>query len=167
MEMGDQDQETTTPEMIQQLDRFLDAQAEGHRRAMEAVVEWLRRDDQLEEQIRRSVESVSHLFQKWTFEIMFLLRLRGTMRFNQLKEQLTNVGPEGLGKRVKELAGVGSRTLSQRLKELESQGLVERHVFAEVPPRVEYKLTPRGMRFGDLIMPVIAHLRLTEPPGSE
>jgi DNA-binding HxlR family transcriptional regulator len=59
------------------------------------------------------------------------------------------------------LPGIGSRTLSQRLKELEGQGIVARTVFPEVPVRVEYSLTPKGARLGDLFLPVIAHLRIT------
>ena len=42
------------------------------------------------------------------------------------------------------LNGVSSKTLSERLKELESEGLVERNVFRETPPRVEYSLTVKG-----------------------
>ena len=42
------------------------------------------------------------------------------------------------------LAGISPRTLSLRLRALEDGGIVERHTFAEVPPRVEYSLTPKG-----------------------
>jgi DNA-binding HxlR family transcriptional regulator len=146
--------------MMARLDAFLETQAEGHRKAMEEVVSWLWRTGDLESEIHSSVASLSNIFQKWSFEILFLLRLRGTMRYTQLKEEMASVGPDSLGKKVKDLAGVGSRTLSARLKDLESIGLIQREVFAEVPLRVEYSLTPKGMRFGDLIMPVIAHLRI-------
>ena len=37
----------------------------------------------------------------------------------------------------------------------------KRTVFPEVPVRVEYKLTPKGLRMGDLFLPIIAHLRIT------
>ena len=147
-------------ELIGKLDAFLDELAGGHRAAMEEVVGWLQRTGGLEEEIHQSVASLGVLFQKWSFEICFLLRMRGHMRFNQLKDELTSVGQQGIGAKVADLAGVGSRTLSQRLKELESQGIVRREAYAEVPVRVEYSLTPKGMRFGDLIMPVIAHLRI-------
>lgn len=150
------------PTMLQRLDAFLDETADDHRRAMEAVVHWLKEHGDLEKQIHDSVEAMGAIFQKWSFETLFLLRLRGTMRFNQLKEELSSVGQEGVVGKVKELAGVGSRTLSLRLKELEAQGLVRRQAYAEVPVRVEYSLTHKGMRFGDLMMPVIAHLRLSE-----
>ncbi|TVP68985.1 MAG: transcriptional regulator [Leptolyngbya sp. LCM1.Bin17] len=42
------------------------------------------------------------------------------------------------------LPGISTKTLTARLRELESYGLVKRTVFPEVPPRVEYSLTPKG-----------------------
>lgn len=42
------------------------------------------------------------------------------------------------------LPGISTKTLTQRLRELEAQGLVERRIYAEIPPRVEYSLTPKG-----------------------
>ena len=42
------------------------------------------------------------------------------------------------------LPGISTKTLTARLRELESYGLVNRTVFPEVPPRVEYSLTPKG-----------------------
>jgi len=155
-----------TTNMLQRLDQFLGAQADDHRKAMEEVVAWLTKSGHLEDEIRQSVAAIGGLLQKWTFEIMFLLRLRGKMRFNQLKDELTSVGQHNIADRVMELAGVGSRTLSTRLKELEAWGIVKREAFPEVPVRVEYSLTPLGVRFGDLIMPVIAMLRLSGLPHS-
>src|ERR687896_1616523 len=49
------------------------------------------------------------------------------------------------------LAGISPRTLSLRLRALEEQGIVERHTFPEVPPRVEYSLTPKGCALVPLI----------------
>lgn len=151
--------------MLERLDGFLDDLAEGHRAAMDEVVSWLWKGGNLEGEIHRSVQAISGLFQKWSFEIMFLLRMRGTMRFNQLKEELTSVHQKGIKGRVAGLAGIGSRTLSTRLKDLEEADLVRRKVFAEVPPRVEYSLTERGEMFGDLVMPVIAYLRIEDIKG--
>ena len=42
------------------------------------------------------------------------------------------------------LGRVADKTLSQNLKELERDGLIHREMYPEVPPRVEYTLTPRG-----------------------
>ena len=44
----------------------------------------------------------------------------------------------------RDLPGLTSKVLTDRLKKLESFGLIERQVFAEVPLRVEYTLTPQG-----------------------
>ncbi len=53
---------------------------------------------------------------------------------------------------LKALPGISTKTLTLRLRELESHGLVERRVYAEVPPHVEYSLTSKGKQ----IQPVIA-----------
>jgi DNA-binding HxlR family transcriptional regulator len=53
------------------------------------------------------------------------------------------------------LAGISPRTLSLRLRGLEEQGIVERHTYPEVPPRVEYSLTPKG----EALVPLIEDMR--------
>jgi DNA-binding HxlR family transcriptional regulator len=53
------------------------------------------------------------------------------------------------------LAGISPRTLSLRLRALEEQGIVERHTYPEVPPRVEYSLTPKG----EALVPLIEDMR--------
>ena len=53
------------------------------------------------------------------------------------------------------LSGISPRTLSLRLRALEEQGIVERHTFPEVPPRVEYSLTPKG----EALVPLIEDMR--------
>ena len=59
-----------------------------------------------------------------------------TLRFNELQRRLK---------------GVTNRVLSAQLRDLESCGIVNRQVFAEVPPRVEYSLTELGMTLEPLI----------------
>lgn len=140
------EQTALNAEMIGRLDVFLDELAEGHRNAMDQVVTWLTGYGDLDQEVRRSVEALNPLLQKWSIEICFLLRMKEPRRFNELKEALP---------------GIGSRTLSQRLKALEAQGMVARTVHAEVPVRVEYRFTPKGSRLGDLFLPIIAHLRIT------
>ncbi len=49
------------------------------------------------------------------------------------------------------LAGISPRTLSLRLRALEDQGIVGRHTYPEVPPRVEYALTEKGRALVPLI----------------
>jgi DNA-binding HxlR family transcriptional regulator len=49
------------------------------------------------------------------------------------------------------LQGISPRTLSLRLRALEEQGIVTRHTFPEVPPRVEYSLTAKGHALAPLV----------------
>ncbi|HXY24104.1 MAG TPA: helix-turn-helix domain-containing protein [Candidatus Acidoferrum sp.] len=65
---------------------------------------------------------------KWKPSILFYLEGR-IRRFNELQRLL--VGPT-------------KKMLTQQLRELERDGLVNRRVYAEVPPRVEYSMTKHG-----------------------
>ena len=53
------------------------------------------------------------------------------------------------------LAGISPRTLSLRLRALEEEGIVARHNYPEVPPRVEYALTEKGRA----LLPIIDDMR--------
>jgi DNA-binding HxlR family transcriptional regulator len=53
------------------------------------------------------------------------------------------------------LAGISPRTLSLRLRALEDEGIVERHTYPEVPPRVEYALTEKGQA----LLPIVQDMR--------
>ena len=68
---------------------------------------------------------------KWSILIMHYLS-EGTLRFGELQSRM----PE-----------VTHSTLSAQLKRLEEEGLVDRRAYSEVPPRVEYTLTPIGASF--------------------
>lgn len=52
--------------------------------------------------------------------------------------------PMRFGALQKALPGISHKMLTQRLRELEADGLVNREIFPEVPPRVEYSLSERG-----------------------
>jgi DNA-binding HxlR family transcriptional regulator len=55
------------------------------------------------------------------------------------------------GELKKEFSYMSERMLALQLKALEQDGLIRRTVFAEVPPRVEYRLTQTGMELGPIL----------------
>ena len=72
---------------------------------------------------------------KWKLLIIRDL-LGGTKRFGELR---------------KSLPGISQRVLTENLRALENDGLLERKVFAEVPPRVEYSLNKTGLSLQNII----------------
>ncbi|MBA2522580.1 MAG: helix-turn-helix transcriptional regulator [Solirubrobacterales bacterium] len=72
---------------------------------------------------------------KWTLLVIRDLA-SGNSRFCELERSLEGISP---------------RTLSLRLRALEECGVVERHTYPEVPPRVEYALTEKGRALSPLI----------------
>ncbi len=64
-------------------------------------------------------------------------------------------GHTRFGELQRSLEGISPRTLSLRLRVLEEQGIVERHTYPEVPPRVEYSLTEKG----EALLPLIEDMR--------
>ena len=53
------------------------------------------------------------------------------------------------------MKGISSKTLARRLKELEKDGILERHAYNEIPPRVEYKMTKKGQELVESILNLI------------
>ncbi len=60
-------------------------------------------------------------------------------------------GPKRFGEIYKTIPGVALKVLSRHLKELEADGVVTRKAYAEVPPRVEYTLTPKGRALNSIM----------------
>jgi DNA-binding HxlR family transcriptional regulator len=72
--------------------------------------------------------TLKFLGSKWTFLILREL-FTGTKRFGELRHSLKSIS---------------TKTLIERLRDLEDDHIVERKIYPEVPPRVEYTLTERG-----------------------
>ncbi|WP_308550712.1 helix-turn-helix domain-containing protein [uncultured Parabacteroides sp.] len=66
---------------------------------------------------------------KWSMLVMITLNANGTMRFSDIQKTISDIS---------------QRMLTVTLRTLETDGLVSRAVYAEVPPRVEYQLTETG-----------------------
>lgn len=91
----------------------------------ETICRTLREDD---DGVRREV--LAHAGSRWSWGILHALGVYGTMRHAEIKRQMT---------------GVTQRMLTKTLRSMERDGLVVRREFGEIPPRVEYELTPLGM----------------------
>lgn len=78
------------------------------------------------------VTSQKVLTGKWSIYIIYLLK-DGPIRFNELQRRM----PEDMT----------HTTLSRQLKSLEEDGLIVRHVYSEIPPKVEYELSEIGQKF--------------------
>lgn len=77
---------------------------------------------------------------KWTVFVIHLLG-GGTMRFSELRRSID---------------GISQRMLTVTLRGLERDGLVEREVFPQIPPRVEYSLTPLGASLREVVGMLVA-----------
>src|SRR5262249_51809 len=75
---------------------------------------------------------------KWKIVILCWVK-EATDRFGELRRRIP---------------GISERMLTQHLRELERDGIVQRKVYPEVPPRVEYSLTP----FGETLRPIMGML---------
>jgi|SRR6187431_877256 len=59
----------------------------------------------------------------------------------------------------KSMKGFSSKTLTIRLRELEKSGILNRQSFNEIPPRVEYRLTPKGQELVESIINLLQWMR--------
>lgn len=73
-------------------------------------------------------EMLGRVADKWTLLVIYVLE-EGELRFSRIQERV---------------CGVSQKMLTKTLRQLERDGLVARRVYAEVPPRVTYRLTELG-----------------------
>jgi DNA-binding HxlR family transcriptional regulator len=92
-------------------------------------------------------EILARVGDKWSVYVIHVLGDARTLRFNELRSQVD---------------GISQRMLTVTLRGLERDGLVARKVHPEVPPRVEYTLTPLGATLRQLVRGLVewsgAHL---------
>ncbi|WP_435016927.1 winged helix-turn-helix transcriptional regulator [Tundrisphaera sp. TA3] len=75
---------------------------------------------------------------KWKVLVLWNLS-QGRLRFGELRRRV---------------AGINEKMLIQQLRELEADGVVSREDFREVPPRVEYAITPFGITLAEALRPL-------------
>lgn len=73
---------------------------------------------------------------QWKVMVLHYL-MEGTLRFGELSRRLR---------------GISARTLTKQLRELERDGIILREVHQQIPPKVEYSLTPIGKRLEPVLM---------------
>lgn len=79
--------------------------------------------------------TASLIANKWKIIILREL-LTGTKRYNEL---------------TRSVVGISAKVLTENLRELEKDGIINRKVYPEVPPKVEYSLTKKGEDLKDVI----------------
>lgn len=77
---------------------------------------------------------------KWSLLVLYNLQHKEPMRFKELQRQIPDIS---------------QKSLTQTLRTLKEDGFVSREIFPEVPPRVEYSLTPRAHSFLPLVENII------------
>ena len=85
-------------------------------------------------------EMIMRIADKWTMYVIHVLAQESPLRFNEIKRRVD---------------GVSQRMLTVTLRGLERDGLVRRTIYAEVPPRVEYQLTPLGKTLRGLVCQLV------------
>jgi DNA-binding HxlR family transcriptional regulator len=75
---------------------------------------------------------------KWKMHLMWVLA-EGPVRFGQIRRKLD---------------GVSEKVLAENLRQMEASGVVHRELYPEVPPRVEYSLTPLGESLSEALKPL-------------
>jgi len=83
------------------------------------------------------IETIS---KKWSLLLVNEIGNHGSLRYNDLLEELKGISPS---------------TLASMLKELQKEDILSRQAFNEIPPRVEYSLTKRGKELRIAIMPLL------------
>jgi DNA-binding HxlR family transcriptional regulator len=82
--------------------------------------------------------AVELIGKRWSGAIVRSM-LAGSVRFSDILGQIP---------------GLSDRLLSERLRELEGAGIVERHVYAELPVRIEYTLTEKGRELREIVLTI-------------
>jgi DNA-binding HxlR family transcriptional regulator len=127
-----------------ELRRLVESRMESNLKGIEETLHQIFQDQELSlEDLRQTIKSLEESFnllsQKWNLQILYILFLKETIGFGELKKIL----------------GVNSRTLSDKLKSLSQSEFTKRSVDQGPPLRVKYSLTPRGRNTILLALPFL------------
>jgi DNA-binding HxlR family transcriptional regulator len=97
-------------------------------------------DTLTEEEDNLTREIITRVADKWSLWVMHVLvTAEGPLRFSRVHD---------------EVEGISQKSLTKALRQLERDGMVTRTMFAEVPPRVEYAITPIGIEMMEHVEPL-------------
>jgi DNA-binding HxlR family transcriptional regulator len=99
-----------------------------------------------------------------TAKLRNLITKRGTLEI--LIPLCCSTNPVRYKKFRETLKGISSKTLVYRLQELENGGILERHSYNEIPPRVEYRLTPKGQELVESVIDLLQWMRKWSKVGA-
>jgi DNA-binding HxlR family transcriptional regulator len=105
--------------------------------AQKEVVRGLERKYNAEDQKCKIIDNMWEVLgRKWALLILRNLHTKEAIRFNELKRLMPDIS---------------STVLAARLLEMEREGLISKKIYAEIPPRVEYRLTARARELGVIL----------------
>jgi DNA-binding HxlR family transcriptional regulator len=105
--------------------------------AQKEVVRGLERKHNAEDQKCKIIDNMWEVLgRRWALLILRNLHTKEAIRFNELKRLMP---------------GISSTVLAARLLEMEREGLISKKIYAEIPSRVEYRLTARARELGVIL----------------
>jgi len=113
----------------------------------EKIARWSEKDNPFR-------QFLSRIADKWSLLVVIVLSRKPghRCRFSELK---------------RDIPGISQRMLTTTLRNLEQDGLVTRHFFSEIPPRVEYELTPLGVSLRGAVKSLFDWLRENWPAAQK
>ncbi len=91
----------------------------------------------IEPELCRVEDALEIIVGKWKPIILLHLMKNGTMRFSELKRSIPHIS---------------QKILTKHLRELEAEDIIERVVYPQVPPKVEYSITEYGRTLEDILV---------------
>jgi DNA-binding HxlR family transcriptional regulator len=109
-------------------------------------------EDVTPEMAASAIETAFRMLEgRWKMIIVFHLFDRSVLRFSELERAIP---------------GVSQKMLIQQLREMERDGIVERRIYPQVPPKVEYKLTEWGRALCPALDALLEWAALRKPPAA-
>ncbi|NHJ85192.1 MAG: helix-turn-helix transcriptional regulator [Asgard group archaeon] len=131
------DPEKIWKEMYELIPQMREAVRKGLERDFETIEH---NDSHIQKELLLLNNALNLLQKKWTMDLIYIIRIKGTPSFNDIRRVL----PE-----------LNSRTLSDRLKEFEENHIATRTVLNTQPIRVSYTLTNLGNGIYELLIPLL------------